>query len=100
MRLKSWTGSALAAVYLLVFAGAYVTYVQRTGQFLADLPVVIVAMPYLFFARAVTSGEYSFSGDMTGHVISAAVFCALLAYICGWILESLLVGLYQLARGR
>jgi hypothetical protein len=100
MRLKSWTGAGLAAIYFLVFAGAYFAYLQRAGQFLADLPVVLVAMPYLLVARAVTSGEYSFSGEMTGHVISATVFCCLLAYVGGWIVETVLRGLYRLARGR
>jgi hypothetical protein len=100
MRLKSWTGFALAAIYFAAFASAYYAYWQRSDQFLADLPVVGVAMPYLFVARAVTAGEYSFSADMTGHVLSALAFCCLLAYAAGWIVETVLRGLIGLARRR
>ena len=100
MRLKSATGFALAAIYLVVFLGAYLVYWRRAGQFLADLPVVVAAMPYLYFARALTSGEYSFSADMTAHVIVAAAFCCGLAYAVGWIVESGFRGLIRWARGR
>jgi len=100
MRLKSWTGLALAAIYFVVFAGAYYAYWRQAGRFLADLPVVMAALPYLYFARAVTAGEYSFSGDMTDHVLTAAVFCCGLAYAVGWIVETILVALFRRARGR
>ena len=100
MRLKSATGFALATIYALVFAGAYFAYSQRAGEFLADMPVTAAAMPFLFVARAVTSGEYSFSADTTGDVISAAVFCCLLAYVGGWLVETVFRGLFRLALGR
>ena len=100
MRLKSWTGIALAATYALVFAGAYVVYIRQAGQFLADLPVIVAAMPYLYVARAVTDGAYSFSGDMTEHVLAAAAFCCALSYVGGWIVESAARAICRVARRR
>ena len=97
MRLKSWTGAALAAIYALIFAGAYFSYLRRAGEFLADLPVTAAALPYLYVARAVTSGEYSFSADITAHILSAAAFGCALAYAAGWTVESVFRALFRLA---
>jgi hypothetical protein len=97
MRLKSWTGAALAAIYALIFAGAYFAYWRRAGQFLADLPVTAAALPYLYVTRALTSGEYSFSADRTAHVIAAAVFGCALLYVAGWLVESVFRALFRLA---
>jgi hypothetical protein len=100
MRAKSWSGAALAIAYLVVFAGAYAVYLQRAGQWFADLPVVTASMPFLLVARALSGGDYSFSGDMTGAVVGAAVFGATLAYGCGWGLETAARLLWRIARGR
>jgi hypothetical protein len=98
MQAKSWTGAALALVYLLIFAAAYALYLHRAGEWFADLPVVTAAMPFLFVARALTDGEYSFAGDMTGAVIEAAAFCAALAYLVGWAIETVLRLIWCTAR--
>ena len=100
MRVTSWTGAGLAIGYVIVFAGAYFLYLQRSGQWFADLPVVTAAMPFLYVARAVSDGEYSFSGDMTGSVVEAAAFGAALAYVSGWALETVVRSLWRIARGR
>jgi hypothetical protein len=99
MRAKSWAGGLLAFAYAALFAGAYFLYLQRVGQWFADLPVVSVSLPYLYVARALSGGEYSFSGDMTGAVITAAAFGMALAYFAGWLVESIARGLWRLARG-
>ena len=44
--LKSATGSALAALYVLAFVAAYFIYRENAGQFLADAPIMFVALPY------------------------------------------------------
>jgi hypothetical protein len=100
MRVRSWTGAALATAYVVVFAGAYLLYLQRSGQWFADLPVVTAAMPFLFVARALSGGDYSFSGDMTGAVVEAATFGAALAYVCGWAIETAARILWRALRGR
>lgn len=98
MRAKSWTGVALALAYACLYGGAYVLYVRRADEWFADLPVVTVAMPYIYVARALSGGDYSFSGDMTGVVIGAAAFGMALAYLCGWALETALRSAWRLAR--
>jgi hypothetical protein len=81
---------ALASVYAIIFALAYAAYLHRAGQWFADLPVVLAASPYLFVARALTGGAYSFAGEMTAQVVAAAAFCCALAYAGGWIVETVL----------
>jgi hypothetical protein len=96
MRLKSWTGAVLATIYALIFAGAYFAYWRRAGEFLADMPVTAAALPYLYVARAVTSGEYSFEADMTAHVMAAAAFGCALAYAAGWLVDAVFRAVFGL----
>ena len=98
MRVKSWTGAVLGLAYALGFAAAYALYRQRAGEWFADLPVVTVSAPYLYVAREVSGGSYSFSGDMTIEVIKAALFGAALAYLIGWAIEAAVRGLWRAAR--
>ena len=98
MRAKSWTGTTLSLTYALGFAVAYALYRQRDGEWFADLPVVTVAAPFLYVAREVSDGSYSFSGDMTFEVIKAALFGAALAYVLGWAIESAARWLWRAAR--
>ena len=39
--------------------------------------------------RALNGGSYAFSGDMTGRVVAAALFCCALAYLAGLLVETL-----------
>jgi hypothetical protein len=97
--LRSALGTALAALYALAFAAAYVDYLRKAGQWFADLWLVLAALPFTLTMRAL-AGSYDFSGDETARVIAAAAFCCLLAYLAGAIAEALLRALFRLATGR
>jgi len=88
MRLLSWTGLALAALYAAALAALYVRYLQKAGEWFADLPLVLAALPFTVTMRALNGGSYDFSGDMTGRVAAAALFCCALAYLAGLLLET------------
>ena len=98
MRLLSWTGVALAALYALVLAGLYLDYLRRAGTWFADLPLVLAALPFTLAMRALNGGSYDFSGDMTLRVASAAAFCSALAYLVGWVLETAIRGIIRIGR--
>ncbi len=48
--------------------------------------------------RALNGGSYDFAGDMTGRVVAAAVFCSALAYVAGWVAETIVRALVAAAR--
>jgi asparagine N-glycosylation enzyme membrane subunit Stt3 len=90
-RLWSWSGLALAALYALAFAVLYRDYLRRAGTWFADLPLVLAALPFTLAMRALNGGSYAFSGDMTGRVIAAALFCSALAYVAGLVVETIVL---------
>lgn len=94
---RSATGAALAALYAAGFVAAYVDYVGKAGEWLADIWLVLVALPFTATMRWLAGGSYDFSGDATGRVIGAAVFCCALAYLAGAILEAGVRALIRLA---
>ncbi len=98
MRVLSWTGVALAAFYALVLAGLYLDYLRRAGTWFADLPLALAALPFTLAMRALNGGSYDFSGDMTLRVAAAAAFCSALAYVAGWVLETLIRGVLRIGR--
>ncbi len=98
IRLRSWTGLALAGIYALVFAALYLDYLRRAGTWFADLPLVLAALPFTLVMRALNGGSYDFSGDMTLRVVAAAAFCCALAYLAGWILETIVRGIIRIVR--
>jgi hypothetical protein len=98
-RLWSWLGAILAALYGAAMVYAYLDYLRNAGQFLGDLLLMIVALPFTWTMLHL-AGNYAFSGDQTGRVIGAGVFCCALAYGVGLAIESALRGLYRLARRR
>ena len=100
MRLLSWTGVALAALYGLVFAGLYLDYLRRAGTWFADLPLALAALPFTLAMRALNGGSYDFSGDMTLRVAAGAAFCCALAYLGGWIVETVVRGVFRIGRTR
>ena len=79
-RLKSWTGAGFAAVYALAFVALYVDYVRRSGNWFADLPLSLIALPFTLVMRTLNGGSFDFGGDMTGRVIAAGLFGSALAY--------------------
>jgi hypothetical protein len=87
IRLRSWTGAAFAVVYALTFIGLYVDYVRRSGNWFADLPLSLAALPFTLVMRALNGGSFAFGGAMTGRVIAAGLFGAVLTYLVGLILE-------------
>ena len=99
LRLQSWTGVALAALYGLVLAALYLDYLRRTGTWFADLPLVLASLPFTLAMRALNGGSYDFSGDMTLRVAAGAAFCCALAYLGGWVVETVIRGVFRIARG-
>ena len=91
-------GAALAALYLAAFVAGYAIYLQNVGQWLPDLTLLLIALPFTFAMNALTSGAFSMTGDETGKVIAAALFCCALAYLAGAIVEWILRRLWRLAR--
>ncbi len=97
--LRSATGAALAALYVIVFAAAYVLYLRNAGQFLADAPIMLVALPYTLTLLDLF-GSVNLSGDDLREVLAAALFCAALAYAIGAIVEMSVRGAFRLVRAR
>jgi len=100
MRLaKSATGAILAALYAIAFVAAYVDYLGKAGQWLADIWLVLIALPFTAAMRWLAGGAYDFSGDETTRVLSAAAFCCALAYGLGAALEAAIRALLRVAAG-
>jgi hypothetical protein len=87
--LKSVTGAALAALYALAFVVAYVDYRDHAGQWLADIWLILVALPFVLTMRTLTGG-FALTGDDTGKLLLAAAFCCTLAFAFGAALEALI----------
>jgi hypothetical protein len=98
IRLRSWTGLALAALYALVFAALYLDYLRRAGTWFADLPLVLAALPFTLVMRALNGGSYDFAGDMTLRVVAAAALCCALAYVAGLALETIVRRIVRIVR--
>ena len=98
VRLRSWTGLALAGLYALAFAALYVDYLRRAGTWFADLPLVLAALPFTLVMRSLNGGTYDFAGDMTLRVAAAAAFCCTLAYAAGLVLETTIRAIVRIAR--
>jgi hypothetical protein len=94
----SLLGAALAALYLAAFVVGYVIYLQNIGQWLPDLTLLLIALPFTFTMNALTNGAFSMTGDETGKVIAAVLFCCALAYLGGAIIEWILRRLWRMAR--
>jgi hypothetical protein len=86
--MKSATGAVFAALYALAFAFAYFLYLNRAGQFFADAPLMLVALPYTLTMLKLF-GSVDLSGDSFTSVLVAALFCAVLAYTIGALIERL-----------
>jgi hypothetical protein len=85
---KSTTGAALAALYAVAFVAAYFLYLKNSGQFFADAPIMFLALPYtLTFLKVF--GSVDLSGDNLRQVFEATLFCAVLAYAIGAIVEAI-----------
>jgi hypothetical protein len=98
--LKSATGAAFAALYAAAFVAAYVDYLDRAGQWFADVWLVLIALPFTAAMRALAGGSFDFSGDATARVIAGAAFCCALAYVAGALIEAGVRGLFRLAMSR
>ena len=98
LRLLSWTGVALAALYGLAFVMLYIDYWRSVGTWFADLPLVLAALPFTLAMRALNGGSYDFSGDMTLRVAAGAAFCCALAYLGGWVVETVIRGVFRIGR--
>ena len=99
MRLWSWTGFVLAALYAAGYAALYVDYLGRAGTWMADLLLALSALPFTLTMRTLNGGSYDFSGDMTARVLAAGLFCSALAYGIGLVAETLVRAIVRVARG-
>ena len=86
--LKSGLGAILALLYALAFAAAYADYLGKAGQWFADAYLLIAALPFTSLV-AWLAGGMNFSGDATGKVLAAALFCCALAYFLGALVQAL-----------
>ena len=94
----SLLGAALAALYLAAFVVGYVVYLDNAGQWLADLTLLLIALPFTAAMNVLTSGAFSMSGDETIKIVIAASFCCGLAYLVGAVAEWLLRALWRALR--
>jgi hypothetical protein len=93
-------GAAFAVLYAGAFGAAYVDYVGKAGQWFADAWLLAAALPYTMAMRWLAGGSYDFSGDATARVAAAAVFCCILAYVVGALIEAAIRALFRLATRR
>jgi hypothetical protein len=98
--LKSITGALFAALYGIAFIAAYIDYRANIGQWLADLGLILVAMPFVLTMRFLSGGAFNMTGEDTLTLLAAALFCCALAWLVGALLEWLARALFRLARGR
>jgi hypothetical protein len=98
--LKSITGALFATLYAIAFIAAYVDYRANIGQWLADLSLILVAMPFVLTMRFLSGGSFGMTGEDTLTLLAAALFCCALAFAVGSALEWLARALFRLARGR
>jgi hypothetical protein len=96
---RSILGAALAAVYAAAFIAAYVDYLKKSGQWLADLMLLLIAIPFTSTMNVLTSGAFGMSGDDTAKVVIAALFCCALAYVAGAAVEGMARILWRVATG-
>jgi hypothetical protein len=98
--LKSIVGALFAALYAIAFIVAYVDYRNHIGQWLADLGLILVAMPFVLTMRFLAGGSFDMAGEDSAKLLGAALFCCALAWIVGSALEWVARALFRLARGR
>ena len=92
-------GAALAALYAVAFLAAYFIYLRNAGEFLADAPIMLMALPYTLTSLKVF-GSVDLSGDNPREVLTAALFCAALAYVIGALVETIARAAFGRARAR
>jgi hypothetical protein len=97
--LKSITGAVFAAIYAIAFVAAYVDYRNHIGQWLADLGLILVAMPFVLTMRFLSGGAFNMTGEDSLTLLAGALFCCALAWIAGSLLEWIARRIYRLARG-
>jgi hypothetical protein len=96
---KSATGAVFAALYAAAFVAAYIDFLDKSGQWFADIWLVLIALPFTGAMRWLAGGSYDFTGDTTARVIGAAAFCCALAYLAGALAEAVVRAIFRLATG-
>jgi multisubunit Na+/H+ antiporter MnhB subunit len=88
-----------AALYGVAFIAAYIDYLGKSGQWLADIFLVLIALPFTATMNFVTRGSFDFGGADTGKVVAAALSCCALAWLCGAALEAIVRRIARALRG-
>ncbi|WP_158814539.1 hypothetical protein [Methylocapsa sp. S129] len=98
--LKSITGALFAALYAVAFVVAYVDYRNHIGQWLADIGLIFVALPFVLTMRFLSGGAFDMTGEDSLKLLAAALFCCALAWVIGGALEWAARAIFRLARRR
>jgi hypothetical protein len=85
--LKSITGAVFAALYGIAFVATYIDYRHHVGEWLADLGLILIALPFVLTMRFLSGGSYDMTGDDSLKLVAAAIFCAVLAFLAGALVE-------------
>jgi hypothetical protein len=93
---RSILGALLALLTIGAFVAAYAAYRAHAGEWFADAPVSLISMPYSLAVRQFGDADFEVFGADAGQVIAAAAFCAVLAYLIGATVETLLRGAFRL----
>jgi len=95
--LKSYTGAAFAALYAVGFVATYVDYLHHVDEWFADFRLILIALPFVLTMRFLSGGSYDMTGDDSAKLAAAAIFCCILAFLAGalieWLVRAVLAGL-------
>lgn len=85
---RSKTGLVLVILYWIACAAAWVDYSSHRGQFLADILLVLLTVPFILLGGLIAGESSGFDklGDSPALLISAILFCSILIYAFGVLL--------------
>jgi hypothetical protein len=98
--LKSYTGAALAALYAIAFVATYLDYRHHVGEWFADFGLILIALPFVLTMRFLSGGSYDMTGDDSAKLVAAAIFCCILAFLTGALVEWLVRAAFGRLRRR
>jgi hypothetical protein len=97
--LKSITGAIFAGLYAVAFVAAYIDYRVHVGQWLADLGLILIALPFVLTMRFLSGGSFDLTGEDSLKLLAGAAFCCALAWVVGVMLGWFARVIFRRARG-